>query len=63
MWLLLNSDLLHGHQMLTNFFIPIMVIQLLDSLATSSLYNNKYMQTINKIKSNYKFQTNMYTNY
>jgi hypothetical protein len=59
----LNFDLLRGCQMLTNFFIPIKVIQLLNSLTTSFLYNNRYMQTINKMKFNYKFQINIYTNY
>jgi hypothetical protein len=53
MWLLLNFEPLHGRQMLMNFSVPIKVIQLLN-FSTCSFYNNKYMQTINKTKTNYK---------
>jgi len=39
---------------LTGFSIPIKVIQLLNSLATCLFYNNMYMQTTKKPKTNYK---------
>jgi hypothetical protein len=42
------------NKLLTSFSIPIKVVQLLNYLATCSLYNNRYMQKTNKTITNYK---------
>jgi hypothetical protein len=40
--------------MLIGYYIPIEVIQFLNSLTIGFFYNSKYMQTTSKNKTNYK---------